>query len=89
MRETVLLSFASVLKISYVFITRDEHTFVLCKRNPFRCHTRKYSTFSDDSKFLLYLIAVFSNIRDFIHLHPRLRFFILSGGRADILKGAM
>lgn len=27
MRETVLLSFASVLKISYVFITKDEHTF--------------------------------------------------------------
>lgn len=27
MRETVSLSFASVLKISYVFITQDEHTF--------------------------------------------------------------
>lgn len=82
MRETVSLSFASVLKISYVFITRDEHTFFLCKRLSFRCHTRKYSTFSEDSQFLLYLIAVFSDIRAFRHLHPRLWFFILSGGRA-------
>jgi hypothetical protein len=59
MRETVSLSCASVLKISYVFITRDEHTFFLCKRLSFRCHTRKYSTFSEDSQFLLYLIADF------------------------------
>ncbi len=84
MRETVSLSFASVLKISYVFITRDEHTFFLCKRLSFRCHTRKYSTFSEDSKFLLYLIAVFSDIRAFRHLHPRLWFFILSGGQSGI-----
>lgn len=29
-RETVSLSFASALKISYVLITKDEHTFFLC-----------------------------------------------------------
>lgn len=29
-RETVSLYFASVVKISYVFITKDEHTSFLC-----------------------------------------------------------
>ena len=43
MRETVLLSFASVLKISYVFITQDEHTFlfIIDVRDSSRCSMRK------------------------------------------------
>lgn len=51
MRETVSLSFASVVKISYVFITKDEHTFFYVRRITFRPHSAKIALYSDCGKF--------------------------------------
>lgn len=51
MRETVSLSFASVVKISYVFITKDEHTFFYVRRITFRPHSANIALYSDCGKF--------------------------------------